>query len=210
MYVKHSKSLMALAWLAASCPHVHGVGGCPPGVIEVQQYDCQSGNGSVRFLVSGCPLHPDEVIVLVSGSDVLFEVRDTHAQSCSEYDDAGCPGVPMLAYAVATIEGLPPGVYDASFTYVPWANGESCCGTHYCCNDGGPCDEPAVIPLGALVLVCAGDLNCDGDVDVFDLLILLGAWGPCPDCPKSPCPADLNGDCSVDVFDLLVLLGEWG
>jgi trimeric autotransporter adhesin len=61
---------------------------------------------------------------------------------------------------------------------------------------------------------CApADLNCDGVVDVFDLLILLGAWGPCageqPGADGS-CAADLTGDGVVDVFDLLSLLGSWG
>jgi spore coat protein A len=51
-----------------------------------------------------------------------------------------------------------------------------------------------------------GDLNGDGVVDVSDLLILLGAWGPC----GHHCPADLNGDGAVDVSDLLILLGNWG
>lgn len=53
--------------------------------------------------------------------------------------------------------------------------------------------------------VCPGDLNGDNVVDVSDLLILLGAWGPCPGCA-----ADLNGDNVVDVSDLLILLGAWG
>jgi hypothetical protein len=53
-----------------------------------------------------------------------------------------------------------------------------------------------------------GDLNGDGVVDVSDLLILLGAWGPCP--RSNHCPADLNGDGVVDVTDLLILLGNWG
>jgi len=53
-----------------------------------------------------------------------------------------------------------------------------------------------------------GDLNGDGVVDVSDLLILLGAWGPCDD--GESCAADLNGDGSVDVSDLLILLGNWG
>jgi hypothetical protein len=53
-----------------------------------------------------------------------------------------------------------------------------------------------------------GDLDGDGDVDVFDLLALLGVWGPCPDA--SDCPADLDGSGAVDVFDLLILLGNWG
>jgi hypothetical protein len=56
---------------------------------------------------------------------------------------------------------------------------------------------------------CAlADLNCDGTVDVFDLLALLSAWGPCSE-PEN-CAADLNGDSAVDVFDLLILLSEWG
>jgi agmatine deiminase len=50
-----------------------------------------------------------------------------------------------------------------------------------------------------------GDLNCDGSVNVFDLLMLLDAWGPCVDCPE-----DLNGDGTVNVFDLLLLLDSWG
>ncbi len=57
---------------------------------------------------------------------------------------------------------------------------------------------------------CAGssDLNCDGTVDVSDLLILLAAWGSCDDA--SNCPADLDGNGVVDVSDLLILLANWG
>ena len=53
-----------------------------------------------------------------------------------------------------------------------------------------------------------GDLNGDGVVDVFDLLILLEQWGICAD--PDNCPADLNDDGVVDVFDLLALLENWG
>lgn len=55
--------------------------------------------------------------------------------------------------------------------------------------------------------VGVGDLNGDGVVDVFDLLLLLDQWGTCPN--GTGCPADLNGDGVVDVFDLLVLLDNW-
>jgi hypothetical protein len=53
-----------------------------------------------------------------------------------------------------------------------------------------------------------GDINDDGLVDVADLLLLLGAWGQCPD-PPSDCEADLDGDGAVDVADLLALLAAW-
>lgn len=55
---------------------------------------------------------------------------------------------------------------------------------------------------------CPGDLTGSGAVDVFDLLLLLDAWGACAD--PEDCPADLTRDGVVDVFDLLVLLDEWG
>jgi hypothetical protein len=57
---------------------------------------------------------------------------------------------------------------------------------------------------------CAGpaDLNCDGVVDVSDLLILFDNWGACANCDN--CPADLNGDCVVNVSDLLILFNNWG
>lgn len=52
------------------------------------------------------------------------------------------------------------------------------------------------------------DLNCDGVVNVFDLLLLLDNWGECVD--PDDCPADLDGDGTVNVFDLLLLLENWG
>lgn len=53
------------------------------------------------------------------------------------------------------------------------------------------------------------DLDGNGSVGVTDLLILLGAWGPCDaPCPPS-CLADIDGDCQVGVTDLLILLGAW-
>ena len=54
------------------------------------------------------------------------------------------------------------------------------------------------------------DLDNDGMVGVTDLLILLGAWGPCQDpCPPF-CLGDLDNDCEIGVTDLLALLGVWG
>lgn len=48
------------------------------------------------------------------------------------------------------------------------------------------------------------DLDCDGDVDGFDLAILLNAWGPC-----AGCRADINRDGQVNGKDLAVLLVNW-
>ncbi len=54
-----------------------------------------------------------------------------------------------------------------------------------------------------------GDLDGDGAVGVADLMILLGAWGPCPAHPDT-CPGDVDLDDIVGISDLLILLANWG
>jgi len=60
------------------------------------------------------------------------------------------------------------------------------------------CDNP--IPT------CPGDVAQppDGLVNVEDLLVVIGNWGP------STGPADINGDGVVNVNDLLAVIGSWG
>ena len=53
---------------------------------------------------------------------------------------------------------------------------------------------------------CPADASGDDVVNVTDLLLLLGEWGPCP----APCPPDINNDGNVNVTDLLALLAAWG
>lgn len=70
---------------------------------------------------------------------------------------------------------------------------------------GSNCDARRAIAIVTTIKDCPADLDASGNVDVSDLLVLLGAWGPCNNCP-----ADINGDGTVDVSDLLELLGAWG
>jgi hypothetical protein len=55
-----------------------------------------------------------------------------------------------------------------------------------------------------------GDLDGDGTVGVNDFLLLLAAWGPCPDPCLPACAGDLDGDCTVGVNDFLLMLANWG
>jgi len=75
-----------------------------------------------------------------------------------------------------------------------------------------PLNPHAGIVIEGLVEVpqcpISADLNCDGVVDVSDLLILLANWGACP--PSGDCTGDINEDGTVDVSDLLILLANWG
>jgi hypothetical protein len=76
----------------------------------------------------------------------------------------------------------------------------ACFGYNDCCDD-------VCTWCGDLsTCTCPPDLDGNGLVNVFDLLSLLGSWGPC----TGYCAADFDGSGTVNVFDLLQLLGSWG
>ncbi|MBX3372767.1 MAG: hypothetical protein KF817_02950 [Phycisphaeraceae bacterium] len=52
------------------------------------------------------------------------------------------------------------------------------------------------------------DFDCNSAVDFQDLLILLAAYGACPESPD-PCPWDLDESGTVGFPDLLILLSWW-
>jgi hypothetical protein len=58
---------------------------------------------------------------------------------------------------------------------------------------------------GVVVVDCDGDFDDDRDVDVVDLLGVVGAWGPC-----DVCLYDTDGDRVIGVEDLLMVLAAWG
>ncbi|MHC4910995.1 MAG: hypothetical protein ACYTF9_14910, partial [Planctomycetota bacterium] len=52
---------------------------------------------------------------------------------------------------------------------------------------------------------CRGDLDCNGHVDVVDLVQLIVDWGDC-----DVCGADLTLDGTIDSADLQMLIDLWG
>ena len=50
-----------------------------------------------------------------------------------------------------------------------------------------------------------GDVNCDGLVNVTDILAVVSAWGPC----DMPCAEDIVPDGIINVIDLLQVIGNW-
>lgn len=52
--------------------------------------------------------------------------------------------------------------------------------------------------------LCEGDIDGNLDVNVNDLLSVIGDWG------SNNSPADVDGSGTVDVADLLIVIGAWG
>ena len=63
----------------------------------------------------------------------------------------------------------------------------------------------AAAALPACPSACPADLDNDGAVGITDLIMILGAWGPCAGCSQD---LDMNDD--VGVSDLIALLASWG
>ena len=55
-----------------------------------------------------------------------------------------------------------------------------------------------------------GDLNYDGVVDIFDAIMLAGAFGSTPGSQNWSPEADINNDSFVDIYDALLLAGNFG
>ena len=81
--------------------------------------------------------------------------------------------------------------------------GEDAWGELYILEDFGS-EVFKIVPNG--VDFSWSDFDCDGDVDVDDLLFLLANWGD----DRVGNKADVDGDDDVDVDDLLATLGDWG
>jgi glucose/arabinose dehydrogenase len=73
------------------------------------------------------------------------------------------------------------------------------------------CEQPSGSTAGEVFKIIPNngeplltDLNCDGYVDISDLLELLADYGTCVGCAS-----DTNGDDMTDITDLLALLADW-
>jgi len=151
--------------------------------IDGDYIPCDIGGGFV-----GIYDHPDGLELCV-GDTAVFAVEAGGEEPLSyqwRKDGQEIPGAVEPQYVIEDAQLEDSGAYDVVVT-------------NLC---GSKTTDPALLAVGTSL---GADLNCDGEVDVVDLLQLLGAWGPCEGCEE-----DLDGSGVVDVLDLLQLLGSWG
>ena len=86
-----------------------------------------------------------------------------------------------------------------------WTMGGTDGALRYC---GWNLDDIQVIGFHCEGTGHSGDLNGDGVVDINDIFVVLGLWGPCSD-PPAECLGDLTGDGIVNLDDIFYVLGQW-
>jgi hypothetical protein len=66
-----------------------------------------------------------------------------------------------------------------------------------------------VLVDGKIKIGFPGDMNGDGEVDIYDAVILANAFNSKPGKPSWNANADINGDNVVDIYDAIILGNNW-
>lgn len=175
--------------------------------LYVTRSDCSSCEDGLYIRDVADPTAPALLTLINSGQAVAVDVQNDRAYvrwagNPFHLYDVSDPASPVLLHNLnlsQTNNGTTTNAVLADEPNVYVTNGS---------NDPVPSMGLEVIHVHGIVLPKIGDLTDDGVVNVFDLLMLLAAWGDCADC--NDCPADLDGSCAVNVFDMLELLANWG
>ncbi|MGD0495919.1 MAG: dockerin type I domain-containing protein [Candidatus Bathyarchaeia archaeon] len=62
---------------------------------------------------------------------------------------------------------------------------------------------------GSVVVTIPGDINGDGTVDIYDAILLAGAFNSSPGSKRWNPNADINGDGIVDIYDAIIQSGHF-
>ncbi len=100
---------------------------------------------------------------------------------------------------------LTPGLYELSVALSVSTSPPFCVD-----QDGEQGAYDVVLVATSDVPLCGMDFNGDNEVNVVDLLELIGHWGACDEPLPVLGPWDVDRDGVVGVTDLLALLVEWG
>jgi hypothetical protein len=61
-----------------------------------------------------------------------------------------------------------------------------------------------------VLVTIAGDVDGNGQVDIFDIVLMAGGYGAEPPNPKYDPNCDIDGDGDVDIFDIVMAAGNYG
>ena len=125
--------------------------------------------------------------------DVFVHDRQTGQTTCLSVSPSGAAGAGVSFWPSLSFDGRLVAFESQASNLVP--------------SDANFFYDVFLRDLGPL---CApADINCDGHVNVDDLLAVINGWGACPPpCPPY-CAGDINHNCVVNVDDLLAVINGW-
>ncbi len=145
-----------------------------------------------------CPLSPVNFAVIASGTGPLaYQWQIESAPGSGIFTD--------LANGPLAGVGDVSGATTASLTI---SNLSAAASAAIRCNVTNACGVDTSASATLLVCAFAGDVNCDGVVDLQDLATLLANFGTAGGATHAQ--GDLNGDETVDLSDLALLLAGFG
>ena len=178
------------------------------------------GDSPQSFVLFGAPLAVSDVVLefaaeadlLATSDHIDVDINGVVVGVLFEFGAQNCPAFPNLAtltVAAATFNDAIGTDGYAAINMVP-ASGVfsgACDGESFIAVEIRYAATSAADHDGDGILTeceCPWDLNGDGEVEIVDLLVLLGAWGTDPGGPP-----DFDGG-GVGITDFLILLTNWG
>ncbi len=184
------------------------------GEADTDWYDCQHAGGDLAWAIRA---------EFVGRVRVVGPIYNDDHPCCASFDEREYDFGASCTVEFGALSSAPPGRYF--IVVAPRAvNGPIACGAKYelrvssgdagaCCIDNGCTDlhQAACVSSGGIwrvatcqsgACLCKGDLDCDGDVDFFDIDPFVAALNPdaTPNCPRMNADCDNDGD--VDFFDI--------
>lgn len=196
-YTWDGKTWMPTLQVAYDVEPMHG------GYIPVTN-DGQSGLVELTILPDGTLLAMERSLALAAS---LFETRIALVDLTGATDTSDIASLDGASYAPITKTSLYAGGHsNLEGLGVGPTLGDGGLQMLGIVDDGDPFSTNQIVAFEvAGVNICDEDQDGDGMVGINDLLTVIGAWGPCPDCA-----ADLDDDGMVGINDLLIVIGAWG
>lgn len=111
-----------------------------------------------------------------------------------------------------TVAGLPPGnqiVLDYTWNTTGWTHGNYTISAYAVPVPGEANTADNTYTDGVIKVVIAGDINGDGNVDIYDAILLAGAYNSGPGKPNWSPNADLKADDTIDIYDAIILANHY-
>jgi hypothetical protein len=140
--------------------------------------------------------------------NVTIANEGTFAESfnCTVYAN----GTAIANFTVTALAGLAEAQYTATWTTTGWDFGDYSLSANATALDGETDLLDNSLTEGWISVTLPGDVEGDGDVDIFDIVKIAGAYGSKLGQPKYDANCDVDKDGDVDIFDVVLAANNYG